>query len=342
MTTINTIDDFLQALDDNPSWREAVRVRILGEDILQMPAKFDAFVEEQRTFNQEMRAFNEEQRAINEEQRTFNQEIRDATQELRDATQELRAFNEEQRTFNQEIRDATQELRDATQELRAFNEEQRTFNQEMRDATQELRAFNEEQKTFNEELRAINEEQKTFNEELRAINEEQKAFNQEQRVWSRNATARFGRMEGDISTFKHLYVNRQPFSDAPGIAGDFGLEFVRILNSEDLSSMAGSSLPRDLHTSFRNADLIIECAGETGLSYIVIEVSYTADTRDTDRAIRNAELITRFTGRPAQPVIASIRNDYKVEELIESGAVHWYEVRDHAGRDADFDMMAPQ
>lgn len=251
MTTINTLDDFLQALDDNPSWREAVRARILDEELRQLPVRFNTFVEEQRT---------------------FNQEIRGAVEEIRGATQELRAFNEEQR---------------------AFNEEQRVFN------------------------------------------EEQRVFNEEQRIWNRNATARFNRMEGDISTFKNLYVNRQPFTDAPGIAGDFGLEFVRILTSEDLSRIAGDSLSKDVHHSFRNADMVIEGTDATGASYIVIEVSYTADSRDTDRAIRNAELITRFTGRPAQPVIASIRNDYAVEELIESGAVHWYAVRDHAGRDRD-------
>ena len=229
MATINTLDDFLQALDDNPTWRDAVRARILGEDVLQLPAKFDAFVEEQRAFNEEMRGFVKEQRAINEEQR----------------------------------------------------------------------------------------------------------------AWNRNATARFDRMEGDMSTFKDFYVSRQPFTDAPGIASDFGLEFVRLLTSEDLRRMAGNNLSVNVNRSFRNADMVIEGADETGPSYIAIEVSYTADTRDTDRAIRNAELITRFTGRPAQPVIASIRNDYVVQELIESGAVHWYEVRDHAGRDTDIDLTSP-
>ncbi len=148
-------------------------------------------------------------------------------------------------------------------------------------------------------------------------------------------------MEGDMSTLKDFYANRQPFTDAPGIAGDFGLEFVRVLTMQDLSSMAGNSLPRNVHRIFRNADLVIEGADETGASYIVIEVSYTADSRDTDRAIRNAELITRFTGRPAQPVIASIRNDYAVEALIESGAVHWYAVRDHVGRYRDEFQMSP-
>ena len=47
MTTINSPDDFLRALDANPSWREAVRTCILGEELLQLPVKFDAFAQEQ-------------------------------------------------------------------------------------------------------------------------------------------------------------------------------------------------------------------------------------------------------------------------------------------------------
>ena len=46
MTTINSLDDFLQALDNNPAWREAVRTRILGEDLLQLPKQFSALVEQ--------------------------------------------------------------------------------------------------------------------------------------------------------------------------------------------------------------------------------------------------------------------------------------------------------
>ncbi len=45
MTTINSQEDFLRALVENPQWREAVRVQILGEELLQLPARFNAFVE---------------------------------------------------------------------------------------------------------------------------------------------------------------------------------------------------------------------------------------------------------------------------------------------------------
>ena len=65
MTTINNQDDFLEALRNNPQWRDAVRAQILGEELMQLPLKFDAFVEEQKAHNQKLDAFVEEQKAIN-------------------------------------------------------------------------------------------------------------------------------------------------------------------------------------------------------------------------------------------------------------------------------------
>ena len=53
MTTINNQDDFLEALRNNPAWREAVRALILGDELLQLPVRFDASVQEFETFAQE-------------------------------------------------------------------------------------------------------------------------------------------------------------------------------------------------------------------------------------------------------------------------------------------------
>ena len=54
-TVINNIDDFLQALRDNPQWRDEVRKEILSRDLIDLPEKFEAFVEKQEIFNQETR-----------------------------------------------------------------------------------------------------------------------------------------------------------------------------------------------------------------------------------------------------------------------------------------------
>ena len=45
MATINTIEDLIQLLDDNPQWVEALRVRLLTRELIELPEKFAQFVE---------------------------------------------------------------------------------------------------------------------------------------------------------------------------------------------------------------------------------------------------------------------------------------------------------
>ena len=66
MTTINTIEDLARILKEQPTWAEALRVLILSEDLLDLPSRFDRFIEEQREANKELRQFNEEQRGVNQ------------------------------------------------------------------------------------------------------------------------------------------------------------------------------------------------------------------------------------------------------------------------------------
>ena len=84
MTTINTESDFLRALTEHPEWKAAVRAQILGEELLLLPVRFNAFVEEQKEFNTEFRE------AITE----FNGE----------SVADLKSFNVEQRQANAEFR----------------------------------------------------------------------------------------------------------------------------------------------------------------------------------------------------------------------------------------------
>ena len=223
MTTINSLDDFLRALDANPSWREAVRTRILGEELLQLPVKFDAFAQEQG-------------------KRLEN--VENLVQEQSSRLENVENLVQEQNT--------------------------RTTNIEVR----------------------------------------------------------MDRIEGDTGTLKGDFARTRTVQDAQGIASDMGLEFVRILSTADLSEMAGNAIPRDVGRSFRNADLVIEATDGTDTRYIAMEVSFTADRRDCDRAIRNAGLITRFTGKPAQATVASVRNDRDAAKAVESRAVYWHPLED--------------
>ena len=57
MVTINTTDDLLRALAENPRWKEAVRREILTEELLALPARFDSFVATTQAFMDKTEAF---------------------------------------------------------------------------------------------------------------------------------------------------------------------------------------------------------------------------------------------------------------------------------------------
>ena len=84
---------------------------------------------------------------------------------------------------------------------------------------------------------------------------------------------------------------------------------------------------------------MIEATDGADTRYIAMEVSFTADRRDCDRAIRNAGLITRFTGTSAQAAIGSVR---EAAEAVESGAVYLPRWRTGHGVPSELRRSRPQ
>ena len=115
---------------------------------------------------------------------------------------------------------------------------------------------------------------------------------------------------------------------------------VRQLGELDLYQMLranqSSDIDRASQESFRRADLVIEAEHEsTGEThYFAVEASYTAGLNDIRRAVRNAEYLTRFTGRRAQPVVASVDITPEAEAAFrEQGCTHYAIPRRHLETD---------
>ena len=137
------------------------------------------------------------------------------------------------------------------------------------------------------------------------------------------------RQENDMSTVKAAHARWSALRGAESITIDMGIDYVRTLSEADLVRMAKTAIPdmpRNELFSFRTADLVVEATDESGTVYICMEASYTGDLRDSDRAQRNARLLTEFTGHRAIPVIASVRNVNEVSALVESGEIYWYQI----------------
>lgn len=138
----------------------------------------------------------------------------------------------------------------------------------------------------------------------------------------------FQSIRDDLGVLKGAHARNAAERNVGLIARSMGLRQRRVLDGGelfDLARAAGADVRDDAIESYVQADLVFEAENEQGaVEYVAVEVSYTANGRDTARAMRNAGFLTRFTGSACRPVVASLRIDERIAELVESGRVAWY------------------
>ena len=137
------------------------------------------------------------------------------------------------------------------------------------------------------------------------------------------------RIREDMALLKGGHARNVAERQVMLIVEDLGLEYVRTLNFEDITNMVRthdtSGLGASDLRSFRLADLILEAKDQAGATcYAAVEISFTVNGRDTRRALRNAEYLSRFTGQRAHAVVAGVHVDERIREHIAAGEVSWY------------------
>lgn len=227
MTQINNIEDLVRVLDDNPQWVEALRVRLLTRELIELPEKFAAFI-----------------------------------------TQTNQRFD----VVDQRLTDELVELPEKFAEF---------------------------------------------------------AIQTNQRFDGLETTV--GRMGVDVGYLKGHRARDVAIYQAPIIARSMGLRRVRNLTPEDLLDITDnadtSAITRDELHSFHIADLIMEATDAQGKPcYIAVEVSFTVNGRDTNRALRNVRYLRSFTGEDAYAAVVGVHKDDRVQETLDAGEVFFYEL----------------
>jgi hypothetical protein len=223
MTTINTIEDLIRVLDENPQWAEALRVRLLTRELIELPARFANF-----------------------------------------AAETTARFDRLESQFSSFAAETNERFAQVDQRF--------------------------------DRIDSVLE-----------------------------------RIQTDLGYMRGAHARNAAMENASAIARAMGLQRVRTLNRDELWEMTDqadtSGLGAGELDSFHRADLVMEAGSAAGVScYVAVEVSFTVNGRDTTRAVRNAELLTSFTGRPAYAAVAGLRTDNRVRAMLDSGSVFWYEI----------------
>ena len=242
MTTINTIEDLIKLLDENPQWVEALRKRLLPQELIELPEKFAQFAAAaNQRFDKLDAAFEGLRGDVGQLQGDVGQ--------LQGNVGQLQVDVSQLQTSMARVENTVQRLLD------------------------------------------------------------------------------------DVGVLKGAYARNAAHNQPDLIAAELGFTYVHTLTPGEIYRLSRESdttgIPANQLRSFWQADLIMAATDQNGADcYLAVEVSYTVDERDTTRAVRNAEFLTRFTGRRAYAGVAGLRRDQRIRLSIESGEVFWYEMMD--------------
>ena len=275
MSTINTMEELIQVLDEHPEWVEALRSRLLPRELLDLPHNFAMFVAEMREFKSEIREF-----------KTQMDRFVAATNKRFDAV------------------DARFDTVDSR-----FDAVDARFD------------------TVDSRFEAVDARFDAVDARFEAVDARFDAV--DSRLDGHDVM--FRRITDDLGQLKGVHARNVALADAPIIARDLKLRRTKNLTQEELLDLIDAADTSGIHVndlrSFRVADLIMEARAVDGTTcYVAVEISYTANGRDTRRAIRNAEFMTQFTGKPAFAVVSGLYRDDRIQDSIESGEVFWHQL----------------
>ena len=354
---IANTDDLIRALEQNVEIRNSVRHHLLTEELLNLPNRFARFQAHQDTFNERQEVFNSQQKAMNlriestlekltEQTRRNSEDIKALTEQTRRNGEDIKALTEQTRRNSEDIKALTEQTRRNGEDIKALTEQTRrngedikTLTQGIKDLARETRRNSEDIKTLTQDIKDLARETRRNGEDIKALTEQTRRNGEDIKTLTQDIkdltreTRRNGDSIGELKGNLARYALNWHFDE---IAEHMGFSYRDTVTRSDLRLLVhrdSANMPLGVRQSFYRADLIMEVADSKGeIHYIAVEASYTADQRDTDRALRNAELLARFTGQPAHAAIASLHNDYAIQRLIDDKAVFWYQL--HAN---DFD-----
>ena len=122
----------------------------------------------------------------------------------------------------------------------------------------------------------------------------------------------FKSLDNDVGDIKGFHA-REVFARSASILLPMrmGFDLKSRLSEDDIAAILRGAdtagIDEDDLISFVEADayLLVEDA-EGAERYVVVEVSYTVHTNDVERADRNAQLLSRWTGLPADSAVAGV------------------------------------
>ena len=331
-TNIDTVQDLFRILDENPEWLEALRAKILTKELLELPENHAALTANVTTLTGDVVSLTARVDTLAAEVATLTSNVIALTDRVDALAARMDELTARVDTLTVRMDELTARVDTLTVRMDELTARVDALAARMDELTARVDALTARVDALTVRVDALTAELAAFTTEMRAFAEEMRAFAKAANRRLDNLDARFDRMERDNSDIKGDSAERKAAREIANIVEDLGKIWVRNLDREEIYALERAAniqgIPRGHLRSYRGADIIAEAVepDDDAPCYVVVEASHTANGRETTRAIRSAGLLSRFSGKPAYPIIAGVRVDNETREAIDAGEIQYYEL----------------
>ena len=143
--------------------------------------------------------------------------------------------------------------------------------------------------------------------------------------------AKFDGVRDDLGLVKGGHARSAMVNNLPRIAAEFSFQYIAAMPQTTVMEFANMARAlgeeQSQVASFRNADMVMHVLDDKGQpAYVAIEASFTVDSNDINRAVRNAGYLTRLTGLPAFPAVAGVAVMPEAQEEVDTEKVFLYKI----------------
>ena len=327
---IDTIDDFLRILRERPDIRDAVRREILTDELLALPGVVAGIAEKQDAHTRMLAEHSAAIARIADTQAEHSAAIaritenQDAhTRMLSEHSAAIARIADRQSDHIRYLTQHTSILNDHTAALTRLTEAQREHSEAIKNLQGDVSSLQGDVKSLQGDVSSLQGDVKSLQGDVSSLQGDVSDL--------RGSVNRLDGRVGNLSGMVAMLLVERYYGI---IAVEMDLDPVRMLDPAEIFRMSRSEVLKSKYDenarkSFGQCDLMIEAIGpDEEECYIAVQVSYTVDHNDIQRAIDHAEMMTYVTGKPAYAAVAGAERAGVTENRLESGAVHWHRLRE--------------
>lgn len=143
-----------------------------------------------------------------------------------------------------------------------------------------------------------------------------------------------GKLDGirdDIALVRGGHARNAMRQNLPRIVEQFGFNLISSVPQETVIAFSKAAARQGVASgeaiSFGNADMVINVLDAEGKpAYVALEASFTIDSNDVRRAVRNAGYLAEYTGLATYPAVAGVQVLPQAQEAIEAAKALLYEI----------------